>query len=570
MNENGLQLMLLAVFAPLVTGVITMFLPRRAVTGRVLVALAGPVLACVALLVRGVSDQVATVAFAPSLNLDLAFRADALGQFFALLVAGMGVLIVLYARGYFGRDENSLYRFYPTLGLFATAMLGIVLSDNMLSMFLFWEMTSVSSFLLIGWDRDNPKAVRLALQAFVTTGAGGMALLAGVITLGVATGAWSFSALPEALGGGLSEQNRTLVTAAFFLMFAGGAAKSAQWPLHFWLPGAMAAPTPVSAYLHSATMVKAGVYLFARLFPTMSAQAAWTAMLVSFGAVTMLLGGYLALRSLELKKIFAYTTVSQLGLLVCAYGLGGYTYHGESNIIWPVTQILNHALYKAPLFIIAGAIMHVVGRKMLPDLRGLWHTHRTLALIALAGAYAMGGLPLTLSFNAKEAFLYQVYHAAEHHPVIWAVGAMAVLTAACNVAIFVRMAATFCSRVRETAHVEGHDHHAHEGGFWGACIWWPAALIVSLQFVLGIVPGVFEPLLRLVETHALYWSDHFPGPFYALKHAGAPPFLMSVAAIGLGVGVGLSPLLRRPSRDVHDLIYPAYETSTQQLGVPAV
>jgi len=551
--------LLLAVFAPVIAGVVTMLLPKPAVTARVLTMLAldsGPV----------------AIPFAPSLNMSLAMNADPLGAFFALLVSVVGCLIVLYARGYFGRDEESLWRFYPTLGLFATAMMGVVLSDNFLGMFLFWELTSISSFLLIGWYREDPKSLKLALQALCTTGMGGLVLLGGLMTLGAATGEWSFSSLSAPISQ-MEGVDAGLLTVAFFLIFIGAGAKSAQWPLHFWLPGAMAAPTPVSAYLHSATMVKAGVYLFARLYPTMRELEWWTPTLVFFGATTMLLGGYLALRSDGLKRIFAYTTVSQLGLLTCAYGLGGTNYahdgHTISNIVWPVTQILNHAVYKAPLFIIAGAIIHLTHKTDLSQLKGLWRTHRHLALIAILAAYAMAGLPFTLSFTAKEAFLYQIHHALPTTPLFWGVMAMAVLTAMCNVAIFVRITRTFF------AHADAHEHHhdteraeahhdIHEHGFWASCIWWPAAAILLVQFLGGIAPGAFEAVFGSLETHALYW-DHLPSFFYAITHPSVPLYMSGIAIAG-GLALGFSGLLTRPITDAHNALFPSVYRGVQSFG----
>ena len=580
MSETGLWNLLIAVFAPVVTGVATLLLPGRAVAARVLTALAGPVAAVVALLLL-VSEHGmgvgASVPFVREMHIDLALTADPLGTFFALLIAGIGALIVLYARGYFGRDEASLARFYPPLGLFATAMIGIVLSDNFVMLFIFWELTSISSFLLIGWDRDDPRAVRLAMQAFIVTGLGGMALLGGLMLLGVATETWSFTELARiaASGGLLSGPHAGMIPWAFALMFAGGAAKSAQFPLHFWLPGAMAAPTPVSAYLHSATMVKAGVFLFGRLFPVLAVVGLWTPLLVGFGAVTMLYGAYVAVRSQELKKIFAYTTVSQLGLLTCMYGLGTFEHHGEANLIWPVTQILNHALYKAPLFIIAGAIMHIVGRKELHQLRGLIRSHTLLAVICLAGCYALAAGPFTLSFTMKEAFLYQIVHAAEESPVVWVVGVMTVLTAMCNVIIFVRFLTTFLSRVPDHEGREEHDPHAeadnppehdaghdpsahgheHERGLWASCIWWPAAFLVAWQFVGGIAPAWFGALVGPVETNHGYWEE-LPSFFHAITHP-SPALAMSGIAIVLGVVVGLTSLGRRVFADPFDRLYPA-------------
>ncbi len=605
MDSSGLTLINFAVFAPALAGAATLFLPRASNDGRTVAALLGPLISFAALIWfmadRGVGlapDQTLGFPFVPSLGFDITWNPDALGLFFGLLVSGVGALIVLYARGYFGPDESSLYRFFPMLGLFTTAMMGLVLADNMIALILFWELTSVSSFLLIGWDRDNPRAIRLAVQALAVTGLGGLALMGGLLLLALAASGggeieWSLRAVGEALRAS-PEGAAGFLPWAFLLIFLGCATKSAQWPFHFWLPGAMAAPTPVSAFLHSATMVKAGVYLFGRLYPALQSLEHWAPALVGFGAVTMLLGAFLAIRSAELKKIFAYTTVSQLGLLTCMYGLGAVGGSGgEPNLIWPVTQILNHALYKAPLFIIAGAIMHLVGAKELHQCKGLFRAKPAIAFTGAAAAYALGGLPLTLSFTAKEAFLYQIVAAAEQAPLLWIVAGMAVATALFNVAIFTRIVITFASRPAgaersesRPAHaphapadnpidhttgraraedLEADDHpHEHETGFWHACIWWPAALLVLLQFAIGIAPSLFEPWLRLVETHPLHF-EHLPNVIHPFLHPGLP-LLLSGVAIGGGLLLGVSPLLRTVFADPHDRLFPAFLKMAQQRG----
>jgi len=576
MQRTELALLVIAVFAPAISGLLTLILPERQRGLRVGLGFFGLVASVVALAVFigefGIGAPVAPLALVPSVGMDLSFITDGLSLFFGFLIAGIGCLIALYARAYFGHDNKSLMKFYPLLGLFATAMMGVVLSDNILALFMFWELTSISSFLLIGWNRTDPKAVRLAMQALLTTGLGGMALLGGLILLVLATvgadGAWAISAVTGAMTSG-ELANASLVPWAFGLIFIGAAAKSAQWPLHFWLPGAMAAPTPVSAYLHSATMVKAGIYLFGRLYPALHGVVWWTPVLIGFGAVTMLLGAYLALRSTELKKIFAYTTVSQLGLLTCMYGLGGFEYHGTSNLIWPVTQILNHALYKAPLFIIAGAILHATGKKYLPDVKGLWHTHRILALICILAAYALAGGPLTLSFTAKEAFLYQIVHAIESEPRIIVIAVMAVLTAAFNVAIFWRITTTFLAKPDpvDASHHDAHDEHEHERGFWGATIWWPAAFLVAWQFVGGIGTAFFGGLIAPLETHTGYWQYLEKGSiWYTLAHPNSVPFMMSLGAIALGTVVGLSGLWRKPVNDFHNRIFPSTFNRTELAG----
>ena len=400
------------------------------------------------------------IGWVPDLDLNFAFLVDGLGGFFALLVAGIGVLIVLYARGYFGaateQARADLFRFYPTLGFFASAMLGVVLADYTLLTLVFWELTSISSFLLIGWDRYDRNALKLAKQAFFTTGLGGMFLLGGIGLLGYHTGYWRWSELLQHAVD-LDWSGTTLQT-AFLLMFVGAASKSAQWPLHFWLPGAMAAPTPVSAYLHSATMVKAGVFLVGRMLPlfVIPGNAAagldiWPGIITWFGAVTMLYGAVTAVNQHDLKRIFAYTTVSQLGLLMAMYGLAGFAYthlgydqnvHGIAAAIdLDITQIANHAFYKAPLFITAGAIGHYLSRS-LPDLHGAFYKFPAICATMLLAAYALAAGPGTVSFPAKELFLYAIYHAADGRPWLWVILAMTVATAACNVAIFVRLLTT--------------------------------------------------------------------------------------------------------------------------------
>ncbi len=567
-----------AILAPTGAGLATLLLPRRALSLRVILALAGPIAAVVLLGLHIASEGVPSgaapfaLSWMPLVQLNLALNADKLGLFFALLVSGIGVLIALYARAYFGPDADSLYRFYPCLHLFMTAMLGVALADNFVLLLLFWELTSVSSFLLIGWERDDPTAVTKAMQAFVVTAAGGLCMMVGLIVLGITTGHWTFSAL-------LADPQAVTATPAlatsFALIFCGAAAKSAQWPLHFWLPGAMAAPTPVSAYLHSATMVKAGVYLTGRMWPILAvALPLWPKLIVPIAAVTMVYGAFVALQKTDLKQIFAYSTVSQLGLLMCMYGLGAFSFvqggQNEPNVIWDVSQILNHALYKAPLFILAGAIGHVASRQ-LPDLKGLFYrgrTERIMTVVMVLAAYALAAGPLTVSFTAKEFFFYQIWNAYEQTRSPWFYGliAAAVATGMFNVAIFLRLASTLLSRKPSAQHghdeadpnsdhaQHGHDHHEHEKGLWPAFLWVPGAVIVAFQFVGGIVPGAFEALFGWLEPN-LRFFHHFPMTWDA--HWGVP-LAMSLAAITLGVALGIAPLLRRVLVDPHDRIYPAF------------
>lgn len=563
-------LVLLAVGAPVLAGLASMVLPGRRTLARPLVAAVGPVLALVLLTIHLQRHGLSTngtptdaLAWVPSLHLDVSFLVDGLGTFFALLIAGVGVLVVLYSRAFFGPDDTALARFLPTLGFFTSAMLGIVLADHLLLTVLFWEMTSISSFLLIGWDRDDPEAGRRALQAFVTTGLGGLSLLGGVLLLGGTTDLWRWS---EVIGGAATLDPSGAVVASFALMFAGAAAKSAQWPLHDWLPGAMRAPTPVSAYLHSATMVKAGVFLVGRMLPVFGVLAAWVPLVTAIGTTTMILGAVLALRQHDLKRIFAYTTVSQLGLLIATYGMGGATTsHGDPAIDWDLTQIANHALYKAPLFLVAGALGVLAGAKRLPDLFGLWRrsrggTRASLLVLLLAG-YALAGGPGTLSFVAKELFFDAVRHAADGRPVLALVGAAGVIAAACNVAIFVRLATTILGRGPGLRSDEAPNAPTNSGPItdrWSILLWLPAALLVALQYVGGLLPPVWNAAARPLEVnrHAEAFADGLPWPWEPFLHPGLPLLLSAIAIVG-GTALGLSPRLRGERIDPHSGLWPA-------------
>jgi len=577
---NPILLLTTAIFAPVLCGLAGMLLPRREVALRVSLSVLGPVLSLFLLgsLISGHGFEagVFSAQWMPELQLNLQFNADRLGLFFALMISGIGLLITLYARAYFGPDADSLYRFYPSLLLFMTAMLGVVLADSFMLLLLFWEMTSISSFLLIGWERDDPSAVKKAMQAFVVTGAGGLAMMAGLILMGTQTGQWTFSDLAIA-----GVENSTLITVAFLLIFTGAAAKSAQFPLHFWLPGAMAAPTPVSAYLHSATMVKAGVYLVGRMWPIMAvALPVWPKLVIPLGALTMVYGAFIAIQKTDLKQIFAYTTVSQLGLLMCMYGLAAFSYHGEPNLIWDVTQILNHALYKAPLFILAGAIGHVASRE-LPELKGFFWRNRTsmiMATILLLAAYALAAGPGTLSFNAKEFFFYQIYHASHDipHTWFWVLVCAGVATGMFNVAIFIRLLRTLVFSRPDTAanhddhsHGAGHGDHGHETGMWPAFLWIPGLAIVSFQFIGGLLPGTFDHhVLEYIEPSRFY-EAHLPSLIDVASHLAHPqlPLIMSGIAIALGITLGFLPVLRSGYKDPFDHAYPGFYTLvTKKLG----
>lgn len=344
---------------------------------------------------RVVGGESISVSFAwiPAYDLNLSFYLDGLSLVFALTISGIGALIILYSGAYL-RGHPHQGRFFAFMLGFMGAMLGLVLADSLLALFLFWELTSVTSFLLIGFDHGRQAARRGAIQALVITNIGGMALLTGAIIVSQVAGTWEMSALRET--GDLLRQSGFYGLVLF--CFIGAAfTKSAQFPLHFWLPNAMEAPTPVSAFLHSATMVQAGVYLLARMLPVLGGTAVWTTILVVFGGLTMIWGGLGALRQTDLKQILAQTTIASLGLLVLLIGV-----NSEAAMAAMIVYFVAHAFYKAGLFMVAGAVDHGTGTRDITVLRGLADKMPVTFIAAALAALSMIGLPLTIGYFAKE------------------------------------------------------------------------------------------------------------------------------------------------------------------------
>lgn len=333
----------------------------------------------------------------PSLGVRFSWFIDGLSLAFALLISGIGTLIVLYSGGYLKGNEHQ-GRFFSFILMFMGAMQGLVLSDSFLLLFVFWELTSITSFLLIGFDHAREASRRAALQALVVTGMGGLALLAGLLVITAATGATQMSDL-LAMGDALRES--PLYLAAFLLVLGGAFTKSAQFPFHFWLPNAMEAPTPVSAYLHSATMVKAGVYLLMRLNPSLGGTELWETVLPVFGGVTLVVGTLLAIRQTDLKLMLAYTTVSSLGLLVMMTGFGS-----EHAVEAAALYLIAHSLFKGALFMVAGLIDHEAGTRDIRALGGLRRAMPVTFAAAMLAAISMGGLPPMFGFLAKEEIYY--------------------------------------------------------------------------------------------------------------------------------------------------------------------
>lgn len=343
----------------------------------------------------------ATYNWVPALGLTLSLKLDGLAALFAILITGIGAAVILYAAYYF--DEQAAFiRFIGLLTLFAAAMLGLVLSANILLLFICWEATSITSFFLISFYGRFKEAQRGALQALMVTGSGGLALLVGLMMLGYIAGTYELSGI---LAQGEILRAHPLYPAATLLIMLGCFTKSAQFPLHFWLPDAMSAPTPASAYLHSATMVKAGIYLLARLYPALGNTALWETILVGVGLMTMLVGAVLALRQRDLKGALAYSTISQLGALVALIGLPAG--HGLKAV---AIGVLGHGLYKAALFLGVGIIDHTAHTRMLDQLGGLFKSLRWTAALMATAALSMAGIPPLLGFLAKETLLDSFAH----------------------------------------------------------------------------------------------------------------------------------------------------------------
>ena len=463
------------------------------------------------------------IAWLPRFGLDLAFRLDGLALLFALLVLSIGLLIVLYASYYLSK-EDPLGRFLAYLLLFAGAMTGLVLSDNVLLMVVFWELTSVSSFLLIGYWSDQREARRAAEVALSVTAAGGLALLGGVLLLGSIVGSFELTAV---LAAGHTLQAHPHFTPALLLILVGAFSKSAQFPLHFWLPRAMAAPTPVSAYLHSATMVKAGVFLLARLHPALAGGELWVGLVSLIGLATMLFGAYIAFLQTDLKGLLAYSTISHLGLIVALLG-----FSTPRASIAAVFHILNHATFKASLFMAAGIIDHETGTRDIRQLNGLFrHMPRTGALAIIAAA-AMAGVPLLNGFLSKEMFFM-----ATLMPELPGGGFyLAPVAAALAGAFAITYSLRFVHDVFFRGDGTGLPKQPHEPPVWMRL---PVGLLAVFCLYIGIFPNaIAQPLVTLAAS-AVLGETPLPPFSIALWHGVTVPLVMTLAAMLLGLALYL-------------------------------
>ncbi|MEQ5801028.1 putative monovalent cation/H+ antiporter subunit A [Halomonas sp. H10-9-1] len=451
-------------------------------------------------------------AWVPGLDITLSFLIDGLAWLFAMLISVIGVLVLVYSGEYL-RGHRDLPRFLVVITAFMMSMLGLVLADNLVALFVFWELTSITSYLLIGFNHTDLAARKAAQQGLFVTVGGGLALLAGFVMLALAGDSWSLAEL-NARGGQLKEH--ALYAPLLICVLLGAFTKSAQFPFHFWLPNAMAAPTPVSAYLHSATMVKAGVYLLARLHPALGGTEPWVVTLSLVGALTMATGAFLAIQHTNVKKLLAYSTVMALGTLTMLLGIGT-----ETALIAFVVFLLGHSLYKGALFMVAGILDHETGTKDVTAMGGLRHAMPRSALVAAVAALSLAGLPPLLGFIGKELLLESVLGAAHYRGVLLPlVFVAAFLTLAVAAIVAIR---PFLGPVRETPRV---PHEAPGGMLVGP------ALLAALSLLFGLAPGRLDPLVdatlaglgvRGGETHLALW------------HGINLALLISLASLALGL-----------------------------------
>lgn len=449
----------------------------------------------------------------PSFNVSFSWLIDGLSLTFVLLIAGIGTLIVLYSGGYLkGHPQQG--RFFSFILMFMGSMLGLVVSDSFLMLFVFWELTSITSFLLIGFDHSREAARRAALQALVVTGGGGLFLLAGLLVIWNVTGVTQLSLL---MSFGPEMRASPFYLAALLLVLGGAFTKSAQFPFHFWLPNAMEAPTPVSAYLHSATMVKAGVYLLMRLNPVLGGTPEWQILLPLFGGATLVIGAVLACRQTDLKLMLAYTTMASLGLLVMLTGIG-FPHAIEAAALYLVA----HSLFKGALFMVAGIIDHETGTRDVTKLGGLRSAMPLTFVIALAAALSMGGLPPFFGFLAKEE-IYYALASLDRRAMVFA--ALAILGNALMFAVAFAVALKpFVGAKIET------PKSAHEAP---VLLWLGPALLAAKGLSAALLSGLTHELVSTPMATAIA-GERRQVTISIVPHIGVP-LALSCVTIALGV-----------------------------------
>lgn len=460
-----------------------------------------------------------TLPWLPSLGINLDFKLDALALMFAMLISGIGILIFIYTYFYLSA-KNSLAKLYSLLMLFMAAMLGIALSNNLMLLLVFWELTSISSFLLVGYWQRYEAAQRGSRMALTITGLGGLCMLGGFILIGQVAGTYQIDQLyakAELI------QSSPLFLPILVLILMGAFTKSAQFPFHFWLPNAMAAPTPVSAYLHSATMVKAGIFLLLRLSPIFIGAVYYHEIVTVVGLITLCMGAFFAIFRDDLKGLLAYSTISHLGLIVCLIGIGT-----PLSIAAAVFHILNHATFKAALFMIAGIIDHETGTRDLRKLSGAWQFLPITATLTMVACAAMAGVPFTNGFISKEMFFTELL-ANRSGTVLLTLIVFGTLAGIFAVAYSLRMVHGVFFDAKHGKKLPKSDIHDPPAGMLA-----PVVLLAILCIVVGILPAFFaEHIVNQVTSSALQlpYSAHV---HLAIWHGVNTPLIMSLFALAGG------------------------------------
>lgn len=451
----------------------------------------------------------------PQLGISLDFKIDGLALLFALLITGIGTLVYLYSSSYL-RGHPLLHRFYSYLTMFMGAMLGVVLSDNIITLFIFWELTSISSFFLIGFNNEDEDSRKSAMWALSLTGLGGFFLLVSFTLIGAVAGTYSITELLNHSTDLIDSQYYYVI---IFLLFIGAFTKSAQFPFHFWLPGAMKAPTPVSAYLHSATMVKAGIYLLARFSPVLSDGWVWNGTLMIVGGMTMSVAAYISLFKRDMKGILAYSTISALGLLVFFIGIGT-----ETALFAAVTFILVHALYKATFFLSAGIVDHAVHTRDIRLLSGMGKVMPFVAIAVFIAALSSAGIPLTFGFISKELFYESVFESSLFYE--WGIYALLALLLLTNA--FIGTSGFMVGFKPFLGSLSHKPEDIHKPDFY---LWLPPVLLSICTLLFGILPSLADYGIIASATKSIFGeavSQHL-----AIWHGFSPVLLLSLVTIFL-------------------------------------
>ncbi|MCP4586118.1 MULTISPECIES: monovalent cation/H+ antiporter subunit A [unclassified Pseudoalteromonas] len=459
-----------------------------------------------------------TAEWIPLLNMQVSFRLDGLTLLFLYMILGIGTLVIFYAR-YYLSNSDSMPKLYCYLMLFMTAMVGIVMSNNVIQLWFFWELTSISSFLLISYWWHKSEARKGARMALAITGAGGLALLAGLLLIGDIVGSYNLDVI---LASKALIQSHELYEVALVLVLLGAFTKSAQFPFHFWLPHAMAAPTPVSAYLHSATMVKAGIFLLARFYPALSGTDTWFILVAMTGLATLLVGAYIALFKHDLKGLLAYSTISHLGLITLLLGLDT-----ELATVAAIFHIINHATFKASLFMATGIIDHETGTRDMRKLNGMWRFMPYTATLAMVAAAAMAGVPLLNGFLSKEMFFAETLHQQVLGSMSWLIPVLATIAGALSVAYSAR----FIHDVFFNGDPIDLPKQPHEPPRYMRV---PIEILVVLCLLVGMFPH-FAVSDILASASFAVLGDVAPDYKLSVWHGFNLPLLMSFIATSVGV-----------------------------------